>query len=82
MGAISYSRFRKNPGKVIDQVIDGEEPVTITRADGRDVVIVSAEEWAALQETDHLLSSPKNVRRLRRALAEIEAGQVTEIDIP
>ena len=78
MGAIPYGCSRKNPGKVIDS----EELVTVTRTDGRDVVIVSAEERAALQETDHLLSSPKNVRRLRRALAEIEAGQVTEIDIP
>ncbi len=37
MSAISYKRFRKNPDKVIEEVVDAEEAVTVTREDGRDV---------------------------------------------
>jgi antitoxin YefM len=72
MSAISYSRFRKNPDKVIEEVIDAEEAVTITREDGRDVVIIPAKEFESWKETLHLLSSKKNAARLRLAIKEIE----------
>ena len=72
MGAISYSRFRKNPDKVFEAVIDAEEAVTITREDGRDVVIIPAKEFESWKETLHLLSSKKNTARLRSATKEIE----------
>jgi antitoxin YefM len=73
MGVISYNRFRKNPDKVIEDTLDTEKPVTVTRTDGRDFVIVPAREFEALEVTAHLLSNPKNARRLRESLAEIEA---------
>ncbi len=73
MGAISYKRFRKNPDKVIEEVIDAEEAVTVTREDGRDVVIMLAKELDSWKETRHLLGSKKNAARLRSAVKEIEA---------
>lgn len=73
MSAISYKRFRKNPDKVIEEVIDAEEAVTITREDDRDVVIIPAKEFESWKETLHLLSSKKNAARLRSAIKEIEA---------
>lgn len=73
MGAISYKRFRKNPDKVIEEVIDAEEAVTVTREDGRDVVIILAKELESWKETMHLLGSKKNAARLRSAAKEIGA---------
>ncbi len=72
MGAISYKRFRKNPDKVIEEVIDAEEAVTVTREDGRNVVIIPAQELESWKETLHLLGSKKNAARLRSAVKEIE----------
>jgi antitoxin YefM len=72
-GAISFSRFCRNPSKVIESVVDNEEPVTITRADGRNVVIVPLDEFESCKETAHLLSSAKNAKRLREAKDEINA---------
>ncbi len=72
MGVISYSQFRKNPNKVIEGVVDAEKAVTITRDDGRDVVIVPAKEFASWKETLHLLGNKKNAARLRSAAKEIE----------
>lgn len=72
MDAIAFARFRKNPLQYIDQAIDGEA-LRVTRADGKDFVIVSAEEWASIQETLHVTRSPENVKRLREAHEEIEA---------
>lgn len=82
MSAISYARFRKDPGKVIDEVVETNEPVTVTRADGRDVVILSAHEFESWKETMHLLSTRKNATRLRESLRQLGTGEVVEIDIP
>ena len=73
MGAISFNRFCKNPSKVLEKVVDREKPVTVTRADGKDVVILPAAEFESWKETVYLLRSPKNARRLRESIAEIEA---------
>lgn len=82
MSAISYNHFRKDPGKVIDEVFDTDEPVTVTRSDGRDVVILSAHEFESWKETMHLLSTRKNASRLRESLRQLGAGEVVELDIP
>lgn len=73
MGAIAFAEFKRKAGDIIEQVCDTAEPVTVTRADGRNVVIVSAVEWAAISETLHLMSSSENEARLTAAAAEIEA---------
>ena len=44
--------------------------MTFTRADGKNVVIVSESEWASISEALHLMSS-ENVQRLNHAAAEI-----------
>ncbi|HEX9786848.1 MAG TPA: type II toxin-antitoxin system prevent-host-death family antitoxin [Candidatus Binatia bacterium] len=72
MGAISFNRFRKNLSKVTEEVVENEEPLTVTRADGKDFVVVPLREFESWKETLHLLSSPKNAKRLRESMAEIE----------
>lgn len=73
MGAIAFAEFKRKTGDIIEQVCDTDEPVTITRADGKNVVIVSATEWASIAATLHLMSSGENEARLNEAAAEIEA---------
>lgn len=70
MDAVAYSRFRKNPSEYFDRA--EHEPVVITRADGRDVVLMSKAEFDSWRETVHLMSSPENARRLNEAIEETE----------
>ncbi|MEM8640595.1 MAG: type II toxin-antitoxin system prevent-host-death family antitoxin [Cyanobacteria bacterium P01_G01_bin.54] len=58
----------------LNHVCDAHVPVTITREDGRAVVILSLEEYEALAETAYLLRNPKNAQRLMASIAELEAG--------
>lgn len=81
MTAVAFSRFRRNPAEYIDQAIDAEEPVIITRADGRDVVLLSKAEYDSLMETLYLQSSPENARRLRDSIARLERGEGVERDL-
>lgn len=81
MSAISFSRFAKNPSKIIEAVVDNEEPVTVTRADGKDVVIMPLADFDSWKETLHLLRSRKNAKRLRDSLRQIGRGEVVEREI-
>lgn len=58
MKTIPVTTARKEIFSVIDQVITNSEPIQITSKKG-DVIMVSAEDWRAIQETLHLLSIPE-----------------------
>ncbi len=73
MDAISYTRARENLAKTMDRVCDDHSPVIITRKNQRSVVIMSLEDYRALEETAYLLRSPKNARRLLESIAELES---------
>jgi antitoxin YefM len=59
---------------------DSRAPVVVTRQKGRSVVVISEEEYESLQETLHLLSSPRNAERLLRSIAQLDAGEGVELD--
>jgi antitoxin YefM len=75
MKTLSSTDLRSNLSAVMDQVNDDHEPVIVTRAKGRPVVIISLEDYDSMDETAYLLSSPNNARRLREAIAELNAGK-------
>ena len=64
----TYTKTRSNFASLWDKVIDYREPLTIHRRGSEDVVLLPASELSSLQETAHLLRSPKNAQRLLEAL--------------
>ena len=82
MDVISYSETRAKLKDVMDRVVEDRSPVVITRQKAEAVVMVSLADWNAMEETLHLLSSDANARRLRTAVAELDAGEGLERDLP
>ena len=78
MDAITYSAARANLAATMDRVCDDSEPIIVTRSGQRSVVMLSLEDYSALQETSYLLRSPKNAKRLMDAIAELESGKARE----
>lgn len=78
MDTISYTNARSSLAKTMEQVCDNHAPVIITRKNERAVVMMSLEDYQALQETAYLLRSPENARRLLESIAELESGKGTE----
>jgi len=74
MEAISYTRARGDLAKTMDRVCDDHAPVIITRRNERSVVMISLEDYQAIEETAYLLRSPKNARRLLESMAELQSG--------
>jgi len=56
------------------KVCEDHEPVIITRQKKESVVMLSLEDFRALEETAYLLRVPKNARRLLESIAEFERG--------
>ncbi len=75
MKTLSSTELRANLSAVMDRVNDDHEPVIVHRAKGKPVVMVSLEDWASMDETTYLLSSPENARILREGIAALNAGK-------
>lgn len=73
MNTISYTSARSNLSKTMRQVCEDHAPVIITRASAQPVVMLSLEDFEAMEETNYLMKSPKNATRLIEAINEIEA---------
>lgn len=74
MDAISYTAARTNLAKTMQQVCEDHAPMIITRNKAQSVVMISLEDYKALQETAYLLRAPKNAQRLLESIAELEQG--------
>ncbi|MBB1488332.1 type II toxin-antitoxin system Phd/YefM family antitoxin [Oceanospirillum sediminis] len=81
MDAISYTTARANLAKTMKQVCDDHSPVIITRKSEDPVVMLSLEDYRAMEETAYLLRSPANARHLLESIAELEAGQGKEREL-
>lgn len=77
MDAISYTTARANLAKTMEKVCDDHAPVIITRKSESPVVMISLEDYQAMEETAYLLRSPGNARRLLESIAELESGKGT-----
>ena len=68
MKTLSSTELRANLASVMDRVNDDHEPVIVTRAKGKPVVMVSLEDWASMDETTYLLASPANKAALMASI--------------
>lgn len=75
METITYSTARAKLADTMDRVCDDHEPVVITRSKQQAVVMLSLEDYKALEETSYLLRSPKNAQRLLASIAKLESGK-------
>lgn len=81
MQSISYTSARSNLAKTMEQVCDDHTPIAITRKGEGAVVMISMEDYQALEETAYLLRSPKNTRRLIAAISDLEQGKGEEKEL-
>lgn len=81
MKTMSYTESRAKYARVLDEVVNDREPITITRAGHESVVMMSLDDYNSLQETAYLMRSPANARRLFDALDRVNAGDVEYHDL-
>lgn len=75
MNILTFSEARASLKSVMDDVCNDHTPTVITRVSGEHVVMLSLADFNSMEETMHLLGSPKNASRLMESVAQIKAGK-------
>ena len=75
--SITASDARKRLFPLIQEVNDDATAVEIVSKSGS-AVLISKHEYDSLRETEYLLRSPENARRLLRSLEHAKKGSVRE----
>jgi antitoxin YefM len=78
MDAITYSAARANLANTMDRVCNDHEALIITRNGEQSVVMLSLEDYKALEETAYLLRNPANAKRLLSAVTQLNSGKGVE----
>ena len=78
MDAITYTTVRANLASTMDRVCDDHEALIITRNGEQSVVMLSLEDYKALEETAYLLRTPANAKRLLAATEQLNSGKGVE----
>jgi antitoxin YefM len=78
MDAMTYTTVRANLASTMDRVCNNHEALIITRNSEQAVVMLSLEDYKALEETAYLLRTPNNAKRLLSATAQLNAGKGME----
>ena len=81
MNVITYTSARSNLAQTMAKVCDDHAPVIITRKAAKPVIMMSLDDYEALEETAYLLRSPENARRLLESITELAAGKGTEQEL-
>jgi antitoxin YefM len=75
MQVVNYTEFRNNLAENLNMVNENDEIVVVSRSKGKNVVVMSLEEYNSIQETLHLVSSRVNQKRLEEAIEEMRSGK-------
>jgi len=81
MEVTTLTDFRQNMKSYFEKVFKMGKPLFISRPKGDDMVLMSKSEYNSMQETLHLMRSPKNAQRLLEAIKDAKAdkGQVRDL---
>ena len=74
MEVVNYTNFRSNLKHWFDKAVNDMSDIIIKRKNGKDLVLISLDEYNSLKETDYLLTG-KNRDILLQSIEELENGK-------
>ena len=79
MPTLTASEARADLYRLIDQAAESHQPILIA-GKRRSAVLLSSEDWQAIQETLYLLSVPGMRESIKKGMAEPLAKSAKELD--
>ena len=79
MTSLSMAEFRSRLAKYADTVAASHKPLFISRGKGKPgFVVLSEDDYNSILETNYLLRSPKNAKRLLGSIENVGKSQFEE----
>ncbi len=69
MDTVNVNKFRETLKECVEKVISQHNPLKVTRRNGEDFVVISAEDWEREQETLHVLQNSNLVQQIANSMA-------------
>jgi len=69
MDSVSVNEFRDKLKDHVEKVISEHKPLRVTRRNGNDFVVMSAEDWEREQETLYVLQNSSLVQQISQSMA-------------
>jgi antitoxin YefM len=76
----SLSDFRANLASHLDKLEQDRDHLLVTRQGHEPVVVLPLKDWEGMEETLYLLGNPANAQFLKDSIAELDTGQMVEVD--
>jgi antitoxin YefM len=80
MTSLSAAQARTQLYPLLQKVAEDHEVIEISSRHGS-AVLVDADDYRSLAETEYVLRSPANAQALRRSLDQLEHGRTVTIDL-
>lgn len=77
MRVVNYTEFRNQLAESLNAVNDDGDIVVVSRSKGKNVVVMSLDEYNSMQETIYLTSTKANRKQLDAAIDEMNKGKFT-----
>lgn len=81
MNIVNYTDFRKNLAENLNKVTDDGDIVVVARSKGKNVVVMSMDEYNSISETMYLSSSETNRKRIVQAIDDANNGKYVQHDL-
>lgn len=81
MKTVNYSELRNKLKDNLDMVCEDHETLIVHRPGGKSVVMMSLDEYNSRKETEYLLSTESNTKRLTQAIQNVENGKLKKQDL-
>lgn len=81
MDVMTYTSFRAKLAQKMKEICDNHLGVIVTRKNHETVVVLSLEDYRAMEETAYLLKSPTNAERLLKSVKNTEEGKTLEREL-
>jgi antitoxin YefM len=75
MRVVNYTEFRNTLAESLNAVNDDGDIVVVSRSKGKNVVVMSLEEYNSMKETLYLTSTRTNSKKLDAAIEEMNKGK-------
>jgi antitoxin YefM len=81
MIAIAGSKVRSHFKEICDQVVEDIEAVIVTRTHGKNVVMISEDEYNNMLENFRIFSDPERHKKIKDGIDQIENGITTKREL-